>query len=57
MDLYRKLNLSDDSTFLYGASVDENNCKEYLDRPEIKGFLVGTASLDPLQFAKILEKI
>lgn len=57
MDVYRKLNLSQNSTFLYGASVDENNCNEYLEYPEIKGFIVGTASLDPRQFIKILEKI
>ena len=57
MDVYNKLNLSADSIFLYGASVDENNCKEYLANPEIVGFLVGTASLDPRQFIKIAEKL
>ena len=57
MEVYRNLNLSQDSTFLYGASVDENNCVEYIDHPENKGFLVGTASLDPKQITKILDKI
>ena len=57
MEVFKNLNLSEDSTFLYGASVDENNCKEYLEHPEIKGFIVGTASLNPKQFIKIAEKI
>ena len=57
MNVYKKLDLSKDSTFLYGASVDENNCGEYLNHPEIGGLLVGTASLNPKQFIKILEKI
>ncbi|MGB3019836.1 MAG: triose-phosphate isomerase family protein [Microgenomates group bacterium] len=57
MEVYKSLNLSSDSTFLYGASLDENNCKDYLIHPEIAGFLVGTASLDPEQFIKILENI
>lgn len=57
MEVYKKLDLSEGSTFLYGASVDENNCLEYLEHPEIKGFIVGTASLDPTQFNKIVEKI
>ena len=57
MSFYKSLNLSSDSTFLYGASVDKDNCLEYLEHPEIKGFIVGTASLDPDQFIKIVEKI
>ena len=57
MDVYEKLNLSNMSAFLYGASVDENNCKEYLERVEIKGFIVGTASLYPIQFIKIAKQL
>jgi len=57
MDVYRKLELSQSSTFLYGASVDEDNCMEYLQHPEIRGFIVGTASLNPMQFIKIIEKV
>jgi len=57
MDVYNNLNLPQDSTFLYGASVDENNCEEYLRHSEVMGFIVGKAALDPMQFIKILEKI
>jgi len=57
MDVYKNLGLPQSATFLYGASVDENNCQNYLMHSEIKGFIVGTASLDPLRFIKILEKI
>lgn len=57
MEVYRQLSLTPDSTFLYGASVDENNCNEYLLHPEIAGFIVGTASLHPEQFMKIAENI
>lgn len=57
MEIYRQLSLSPDSTFLYGASVDENNCKEYLVHPEIAGFIVGTASLHPEQFMEIVKNL
>lgn len=57
MDVYDKLNLSNGSIFLYGASVDENNCKEYLEHTEIMGFIVGTASLNPTQFIKIATQL
>ena len=57
MEVYRQLALASESTFLYGASVDEHNCKDYLVHPEIAGFIVGTASLQPAQFMKIAENI
>lgn len=57
IEVYRHLSLSSDSTFLYGASVDENNCQDYLIHPEIAGFIVGTASIDPEQFIKIAANI
>ncbi len=53
LNVYSKLKLSSDSVYLYGGSVDENTCKEYLAKEEIRGFIVGTASLEVEQFMKI----
>jgi len=41
------------ASFLYGGSVDSKNIKEYLKVKEIKGFLVGSTSLDPDELKKI----
>lgn len=41
---------------IYGGSVDENSVINYLNLPFIEGFLVGSASLDPIRFAKIVSK-
>lgn len=38
---------------LYGGSVKSSNIKELMDMPEIDGALVGGASLDAQEFAKI----
>ena len=40
-------------TYLYGGSVDPQNAEEYLQMPEISGFLVGTSSLDPFTFLNL----
>jgi triosephosphate isomerase len=39
---------------LYGGSVTPDNIAELLATPEIDGALVGSACLDPVQFARIL---
>ena len=39
---------------LYGGSVNEDNAPELAEQPEIDGFLVGGASLDPTRFLAIL---
>ncbi|MEM1442962.1 MAG: triose-phosphate isomerase [Verrucomicrobiota bacterium] len=38
----------------YGGSVKPNNAEELLGRPDIDGFLVGGASLDPASFTEIV---
>lgn len=38
---------------LYGGSVNENNAPELIKEKDVEGFLVGTASLDPVRFYKI----
>lgn len=48
-------NKAEQTLILYGGSVKASNAKELNDRPDIDGFLVGGASLDPVQFSSILE--
>lgn len=40
---------------LYGGSVDPFNVTDYLSQEYISGVLVGSASLDPEEFAKIIK--
>ncbi|RJQ27459.1 triosephosphate isomerase [Candidatus Parcubacteria bacterium] len=40
--------------FLYGGSVNEENAQSFLEAPMISGLLVGTASLDPYTYIKLL---
>ncbi len=40
---------------LYGGSVNPENAPEFMKHREIDGLLVGTASLDPESFAKIVD--
>ncbi len=46
---------ADELRILYGGSVKPENASELLARPEIDGALVGGASLDPGDFAAIVE--
>lgn len=40
---------------LYGGSVNSQNVNSFTSNPSIDGVLVGKASLDPLEFAKVVE--
>ena len=42
------------ATFLYGGSVTPANAREFLQRPEVSGVLVGGASVRPEDFVGIL---
>ena len=42
--------------FLYGGSVESENAKDYLENNLVNGFLVGTNSLDPLNFYAIAQQ-
>ncbi len=42
---------------LYGGSVNDKNARELIKEPDINGFLVGTASLDPDKFFKIITEV
>ena len=52
-----RCNLSPNTAFLYGGSVDETNIKAYLDTNEIDGFLVGSASLHATQFMSLAKEL
>ena len=56
LEVKQTLNLSPDIKFLYGGSVDKNNALDYLKSDSIDGFLVGTASLNPISFTEIVSK-
>lgn len=45
----------DDLEILYGGSVTSENAKAFLQQDNISGVLVGGASLDALEFTKIIE--
>jgi len=40
---------------LYGGSIDANNAKSYLKQEAISGLLVGSSSLKPKEFLKIIK--
>jgi triosephosphate isomerase len=40
---------------IYGGSVKADNARSLMEQPEIDGFLVGGASLDPVSFAKLVN--
>lgn len=41
---------------LYGGSVKSSNCEPLLEEPDIDGFLIGGASLDPGSFLDIIDR-
>lgn len=47
--------VADKTRILYGGSVKSSNIKELMDMPEIDGALVGGASLDAVEFSKIVN--
>lgn len=49
----QKLSLKPDQVFIYGGSANAGDALEYLQTKEVSGFLVGTASLDPLEFISL----
>lgn len=49
--------IAPDKPILYGGSINKDNAGEYLRLPGIAGLMVGTASLDPQEFARICEAV
>lgn len=50
VDVKKKLNIPPDVPFIYGGSANKDNVDSYLITNAIDGFLVGTASVDPIEF-------
>ncbi len=50
LTMKHKSPLDSPTVYLYGGSVNKNDASVYLKSDEIGGFLVGTASLNPLDF-------
>ncbi|MBU1056629.1 MAG: triose-phosphate isomerase, partial [Proteobacteria bacterium] len=48
--------IAPDKPILYGGSINEDNAGDYLAIVGLSGLMVGTASLDPVAFARICEK-
>ena len=47
--------VADATRILYGGSVKSSNVAEIMAEPDVDGALVGGASLDPVEFAKIID--
>ncbi|HIJ91275.1 MAG: triose-phosphate isomerase [Desulfobulbaceae bacterium] len=45
--------MAPDKTILYGGSINKENAGKYINLPGISGLMVGTAGLDPEEFAAI----
>ena len=52
-----KIIKDNEDIFVYGGSVNPENIIQYSLSPEIKGFLVGNASKDPISFIDIASKL
>ena len=45
------------SRIIYGGSVNDTNADILIAQPAVNGFLIGSASLDPQKFLKILDVV
>ena len=41
---------------IYGGSVNSKNVSDYFSKAKMDGVLVGGASLNPIEFSKIIDK-
>jgi triosephosphate isomerase len=46
-----------DIPIIYGGSVNSENARDYIEKAEFQGFLIGGASLKSGEFIKIIKKI
>jgi triosephosphate isomerase len=49
--------LVEEIPILYGGSINEKNCTDYVGMKGLAGLMVGSASLDPIKFASICKKM
>jgi triosephosphate isomerase len=52
-----KAKLKNVDRFLYGGSVNPSNIAQFLAQPDIKGVVVGHASLDPNSFWELINNV
>lgn len=57
IDVYSGNALERQTSIIYGGSVDEVNIGEYVGLPNIRGVLVGTASLNARTFCGLIESL
>ncbi len=57
LSVKQKLPLAPNTLFCYGGSVNPENVSQYINCPRIDALLIGGASLDPLKFAALAEKV
>ena len=46
-----------DIKVIYGGSINERNIDKLKEIKKLDGFLIGSASINPLKFIEIIEKI
>lgn len=56
LNMKKRLSLAPGTQFIYGGSVNETNCEEYIQTDGIDGLLIGSASLNPSKFFSIISK-
>jgi len=49
--------LGENSIVLYGGSVNSKNAKDFIEKAQFQGLLIGGASLNPKEFVKIIKKV
>ena len=55
LGMKKRLQIPRSTVFFYGGSVNKTTILDYLKTDEINGFLIGTASNDPLDFYNIVS--
>jgi len=49
--------LGETAAILYGGSVNSKNAKDFIEKAEFQGLLIGGASLNSKEFVKIIKKV
>ena len=49
--------LEEEAAILYGGSVNSKNAKDFIEKAQFQGLLIGGASLNPKEFVKIIKKV
>ncbi len=49
--------LEEEAAILYGGSVNSKNAKDFIEKAQFQGLLIGGTSLNPKEFVKIIKKV